>query len=507
MNRLKRIIKTDSIRHAVFWPSVSIVGLFVVITVLNHKQMDIFFNDLQSGIATNAGWFFILVTNLLLLFCIYLAVGRFRNVRIGGEHARPEYSRLGWFAMLFSAGMGIGLLFWSVAEPISHYSNPPVGEGYTIASANQAMNLSFLHWGLHAWGIYVVVGLTLAFFTFNRKLPLTISSAFYPLLGERVYGPLGNVIDILAVMATLFGLATSLGLGAQQVNSGLDFLINTGDSIAIQIIIIACITAVATVSVVLGIKKGIKRLSELNIVIGAVFLATMIAIGPTVFMIDSFLQNTGNYIQKLPYTSLWTGVYRQTNWQNDWTVFYWAWWIAWSPFVGMFIARISKGRTVKEFVWSVLLVPSLLTFLWISAFGGAALHLQINEAADLVSAVGENVSTALFVLLENFPYSFISGTLAVILVIGFFVTSSDSGSLVIDTLTSGGKLNPPVGQKIFWAVTEGVVACALLLGGGLKALQTASITAGLPFAAIVLVMCFCLYKGLKMELKTKKINL
>jgi choline/glycine/proline betaine transport protein len=341
--------------------------------------------------------------------------------------------------------------------------------------------------------------MSLAFFTFNKKLPLTLRSVFYPLLGDRIHGPIGNIIDVVAVVATLFGLATSLGFGVQQVSAGLAHLFDTPDTVSMQVFLIAAITGAATVSVVLGLDKGVRVLSELNMRMGLIFLIAMLILGPTVFLMDSFIQNTGAYLQELISIGAWTESYAGTTWQHDWSVFYWAWWISWSPFVGMFIARVSKGRTVREFFLGVLLVPSLLTFLWMSVFGGSALFLELNGIGDIATAVNENIATALFVLLEEYPWSFVTSIIGILLVTSFFVTSSDSGSLVIDSITSGGKLDAPVGQRIFWALSEGAVAATLLLGGGLKALQTAAISTGLPFTLLLFVMCYSLYKGLVKE--------
>jgi len=491
--------KYFDIHGPVFWPASVITILFIMITLIVGDPMADVFNTLQGGISDYAGWFFILLVNVFLVFMFYLAFSKFGYIRLGGSEAKPEFSTGAWFAMLFSAGMGIGILFWSVAEPITHYHSPPLIEADTAEAARNASALTFLHWGLHAWGIYALVGMALAFFAYNRKLPLTIRSVFYPLLGNRIHGPIGNIIDVLAVVATLFGLATSLGLGVQQVSAGLNHLFALPDTVITQVILIVIITLMATTSVVLGIDKGVKVLSEINIRLAALFLLFMVIVGPTLFIFDSFIQNTGYYIQNIVSLSFWTESYSQTNWQNDWTVFYWAWWISWSPFVGMFIARISKGRTVKEFVLGVLIVPSLLTFFWLSAFGGSALYLELNNLFDITSAVEENVATALFVLMEHFPLSFISSLVGVLLVTSFFVTSSDSGSLVVDSITAGGKIDAPVGQRIFWANAEGAVAAVLLLGGGLSALQTAAITTGLPFALVLTIMCYSLYRGLQRE--------
>ncbi len=495
----KGIKRYFDIHGPVFWPSGILIVLFIVVTLVVGEPMSKVFNQIQTAISDYAGWFFVLVVNIFLVFMLYLAFSKYGSIRLGGKDARPEFSTGAWFAMLFSAGMGIGILFWSVAEPINHYHDPPTGLPDNADAARNANAFTYLHWGLHAWGIYALVGMALAFFSFNRKLPLTIRSVFYPLLGNRIHGPIGNIIDVLAVVATLFGLATSLGLGVQQVSAGLNHLFALPDNVITQVILIIIITLMATVSVVLGIDKGVKVLSELNIRLAGLFLLFMVLVGPTLFIFDSFIQNVGYYVQNLIRLSFWTESYSQTDWQNGWTVFYWAWWISWSPFVGMFIARISKGRTVKEFVLGVLIVPSLLTFFWLSAFGGSALYLELNGLGDITSAVEENVATALFVMLESFPLSFISSLIGVLLVTSFFVTSSDSGSLVVDSITAGGKLDAPVGQRIFWANAEGAVAAVLLLGGGLAALQTAAITTGLPFAFVLLIMCYSLYQGLQRE--------
>ncbi|MGM0588252.1 MAG: BCCT family transporter [Bacteroidota bacterium] len=483
----------------VAYPAMVLITIFIALTLIFNQQASSIFGAVQTGISNYAGWFFILAVNVFLFFMLYLAFSKFGYIRLGGKEAEPEFSTFAWFAMLFSAGMGIGILFWSVAEPIYHFSSPPMGEAGTVEAATQAMDLTFLHWGFHAWGIYALVALALAFFAYNRDMPLTIRSVFYPVLGDRVYGWIGNVIDILAVIATLFGLATSLGLGVKQVSAGLNYLFEIPDSVTTQVLLITGITGAATISVVLGLDKGVKVLSQLNMNLGALFLVFVIAVGPTLFIFDSFVQNFGSYLSSVVQTSFWTESYRQSDWQNSWTVFYWAWWISWSPFVGMFIARVSRGRTVREFVLGVLIVPTLLTFLWLSSFGGSAIFLELQGMAEITSAVKANVSTALYVLLENFPLSFITSLIGITLVTSFFVTSSDSGSLVVDSLTAGGKLDAPVGQRIFWAVTEGAVAAVLLIGGGLSALQTAAITTGLPFTLVLLLMCYSVFRGLKQE--------
>jgi len=483
----------------VFIFSALLVIFFIVVTLVVGEPMERIFESIQDEISKVGGWFFVLVVNLFLVFCLALAFSRYGSIRLGGRGAEPDFSKSAWFAMLFSAGMGIGILFWSVGEPVLHYVSPPTGEGGTVESAEKSMQYTFLHWGLHAWGIYALVAMGLAFFSFNKKLPLTISSVFQPMIGERIHGGLGKSINVLAVIATLFGISTSLGLGVQQINAGLNHIAGIPVSITVQIILLAVITLIATASVIAGMSAGVKRLSQMNIFIGALFLAFIIIIGPSLFILGSFVQNTGAYLNNFFEISFWTEAYTHAGWQRDWTVFYWAWWISWSPFVGMFIARISRGRTIREFVMGVLLVPSLITFLWLSSFGGSALYLEINSAADLVSAVEENVAVSLFVLLEQLPLDYIASVTGVLLITSFFVTSSDSGSLVVDSLTSGGKLDAPVYQRVFWAITKGAVAGVLLVGGGLGALQTASIITGLPFALVLLVMTNSLLKGLRDE--------
>ncbi len=491
--------KYFDIHPPVFYPSAILIIVFIFITLIIGEPMETVFVNISNGMTSYAGWLFIFAVNFFVIFCLYLALSKFANIRLGGKEAEPEFSLFAWFAMLFSAGMGIGLLFFSVAEPILHYSNPPLPVENEVEAAKNAMNFSFLHYGFHAWAIYALVGLSLAFFAFNRKLPLTIRSVFFPLLGDRIHGPFGNIIDVIAVVATLFGLATSLGFGAQQVASGLHHLFGIPNTEWTQVILITLITLAATISVVLGLDKGVRVLSEVNIKLAMFFLCLMLVLGPTIYLLDSFIQHVGNYLQHVIYLGTWTETYTGTDWQNTWTVFYWAWWISWSPFVGMFIARVSKGRTVREFILGVLLVPSALTFLWFSVFGGSALYLELNSISNLSQAVNENISTALFVMLDQFPLSFFTSIVGIVLVSSFFVTSSDSGSLVIDSITSGGKLDAPVGQRIFWALSEGAVAATLLLGGGLAALQTAAISTGLPFTLLLFIMCFSLYKGLSLE--------
>lgn len=505
----KKIIRSDErksifgldVNGPVFFTSAITIIIIIALTLMFKDGAEEVFTAVQNFVANKAGWFFILSVNIFLIFMVYLAFSKFGHLRIGGQNAKPEFKTLSWFAMLFSAGMGIGLLFWSISEPVYHFLSPPMAEGGSAEAAKEAMRFTFLHWGFHAWAVYALVGLSLAYFTYSRGLPLTIRSIFYPYLGDRIYGRIGDAIDIFAVIATLFGLATSLGMGVQQIAAGLNHLWGIDSGVQTQILLIAGITAIATVSVVLGVDKGVRILSEWNMRIALTFLLIVVVLGPTIFIFKSFVQNTGNYLSSILELSTWTESYTGANWQNAWTVFYWGWWIAWSPFVGMFIARISKGRTVREFILGVLLVPSLVTFFWITAFGSTALHMTLLGDDTIANAVNDNVATALFVFLEDYPFAFYLNIIAIILIAGFFITSSDSGSLVVDNLTSGGKIDAPVGQRIFWALAEGGVAAVLLIGGGLQALQTATIVTGLPFAVILIVMCFSLYKGLSEDLK------
>lgn len=493
----KKSIFGLEVNGPVFFTSTAIIIAIITLTLIFNKQAESFFSDLQLGVAENADWFFILSINIFLVFLIYLAASKFGNMRIGGQGAKPEFKTGSWFAMLFSAGMGIGLLFFGVGEPVMHFNSPPTEVAGTAAAAQEAMNFTFLHWGFHAWAVYALVGLSLAYFTYSRGLPLTIRSIFYPFLGDRIYGRIGDVIDVFAVLATLFGLATSLGFGVQQIASGLNHVFGLPDGITTQVIIIGIVTLIATTSVVLGVDKGVKILSEWNMRIAVVLLILALILGPTLFIFRSFVQNTGSYLYNFLEISTWSETFTNGTWQNDWTVFYWGWWIGWSPFVGMFIARISKGRTIREFILGVLLVPAIVTFFWMSAFGSVAIE-QIMSGSDVLSdAVNADIATALFVFFQDYPLSMVINIVAILLIAGFFITSSDSGSLVIDSLTTGGKIDAPVGQRIFWAVTEGAVAAVLLIGGGLQALQTATIVTGLPFAIILLVMCYSLYKGLQ----------
>ena len=491
------------INRVVFGVSAVTILAFVIFGALAPQAVQHTFSTLQNWITNNLGWFYVLLMSFLLVFVIGLLVSPWGRVRLGDDDSKPGFSTLTWLAMLFSAGMGIGMMFYGIAEPIMHFSatSPFVPEAGTPAAARSAMGITIFHWGLHPWACYAVVGLAIAYFGFRKGLPITIRSAFYPILGERIHGWAGHVIDILAIVSTMFGVATSLGLGAMQVNAGLAHVYGVPQNITVQILLIAGITAIATISVVTGLKVGIRRLSEANMLLAACLLLFVAIAGPTVYLLNSLVENIGTYLQTLPTHSFWTASLdeKRHEWLGGWTVFYWAWWIAWSPFVGMFIARISRGRTIREFITAVLLTPTMLGILWFTVFGNSAIAQELFGTGGIATAVNQDVAQALFVFLESYPVSGLTCTIGILCVILFFVTSSDSASLVIDTIASGGTPNPPVKQRIFWAVTEGVVAMVLLLAGGLKALQTAAITSALPFAIVLLLMVFCLIRALKSE--------
>lgn len=449
---------------------------------------------------TNFGWFYLIVTFGFLIFCIFLAFSRYGQIPLGSDDDEPEYSLPTWFAMLFSAGMGIGLVFWGVAEPVSHYFAPPAGvTGQTTEAAQTALRYAFFHWGLHPWGIYALIALTLAYFQFRKGAKGLISSTFGPLLGERIHGPLGKGIDILAVIATAFGVATSLGLGTLQINGGLSHLFGLPSSTTVQIVIISLITVLFLLSATTGLDRGIKYLSNTNLVFALLLLLLTLVLGPTSFIFDAFTSTLGSYLNNLISMSLRLTPFTQGTWVANWTLFYWSWWIAWAPFVGMFIARVSKGRTIKEFVICVMLVPSLLSFIWFSVFGGTALHLEIFDQAPIGAAVQSDISTALFLALEQLPMGYILAVVAILLIITFFITSADSAIFVLGMLSSDGNLDPSNRVKITWGVLQSAIAIVLLLSGGLEGLQTASIVAALPFTVIMVLMCFSLVKALQEE--------
>jgi choline/carnitine/betaine transport len=505
--------------HPVVFPvALVLIALFIAATIILGESASAAYTWLFNFIGENFGWFYLLSVNIFIVVLLYFAFGKYGNIKIGGVEAEKEFSDFSWMAMLFSAGMGIGLMFFSVLEPVFYFSSPPAFWGVeagTGAAASAAMAQTFFHWGFHPWAVYGLVGLGLAFFSFNRGLPLTFRSIFWPLLGDRIYGWPGHLIDLVTVFATLFGLATSLGLGVAQVNRGLAYvsteilgvLGSFPNNTISQIVLIAGITAIATLSVAAGLDGGVKRLSTVNLYLMFILLGFLLIVGPTIFVLGTWVEGLGAYFGNVVELGFFRGAMGAGGGTvTAWTVFYWGWWIAWSPFVGMFIARISKGRTVREFVLGVLFLPSLFSTIWLSTFGGSALQsaVQTDGSGAVVGAYNELgygafETLGMFVMLEQYPLGAITASLATLLIITFFVTSSDSGSLVIDHLTSGGKHDVPKTQRIFWAVTEGAVAAVLLYGGGLGALQTAAITTGLPFAVILCLMCYTVYLGLDNE--------
>ncbi|GEB30543.1 MULTISPECIES: BCCT family transporter [Brevibacillus] len=483
-----------------FFISIVIVVLIVLFGAISPELFASAAAQVLKMTTTNFGWFYLIVTFGFLIFCLFLAFSRYGQIPLGGDDDEPEYSLPTWFAMLFSAGMGIGLVFWGVAEPISHYFAPPAGvTGQTTEAAQTALRYAFFHWGLHPWGIYAVIALALAYFQFRKGAKGLISSTFLPLLGDKVNGPIGKGIDVLAVIATAFGVATSLGLGTLQINGGFTHLFGVPSNLFVQIAIIVVITVLFLVSATTGLDKGIKYLSNTNLILALTLLFLTLVLGPTSFLFDTFTSTLGSYLNNLVSMSLRLTPFTQGTWVANWTLFYWAWWIAWAPFVGMFIARVSKGRTIKEFVICVMLVPSLLSFIWFSVFGGTALHLEIFDQAQIGQAVQNDISTALFLALEQLPMGYILAVVATLLVITFFITSADSAIFVLGMLSSDGKLNPSNRVKITWGILQSAIAVVLLLSGGLEGLQTASIVAALPFAVIMVLMCYSLLKALKEE--------
>ncbi|BFM98895.1 hypothetical protein MOXK02_04540 [Moraxella sp. K02] len=484
------------VNRPVFITSALLIVGFILFGSLFGELAGEVFNQLQSFITHRFRWLFIILMNVTVVFSLYIALSRYGDIRLGHQTEHPEYSLLSWFGMLFSAGIGIGLLYWGTAEPLYHFMSPPMGQAETVEAAKQAMSISFLHWGIHAWALYCVVALSLAYFHYRRGLPLSIRSVLYPLIGQKIYGKWGHVVDTLAVFGTMFGVVTSLGLGAMQINAGFSNVFGIPNNIPVQLCLIAIITAMATLSVMMGLDKGIKRLSDINIVLTVLLLGFMLFFGPTQFIIDSFIENIGNYVSQLIPLGFWSEAYSNTDWQANWTIFYWAWWVSWSPFVGIFVARISRGRTIREFIFGVLFIPMLLLFFWFTTFGGSAVHMELMGNYGLIEAVKADYGSAIFKLIEYYPLTKPLTLVIVAMIMLWFVTSSDSASLVIDMLTAGGDTNPPKIQRLFWALSQGVIAAVLLVAGGLSALQAVAIIAGFPFAIVVFVMMYCLWRGL-----------
>jgi choline/glycine/proline betaine transport protein len=484
----------------VFYGSALIILALVIYSVAFQSHAQMLFSEAQAWIIANVSWLYILAVALILLMVVLLAFSRYGDIKLGPDHSEPDYSALTWFAMLFSAGMGIGLMFFGVAEPVMHFLSPPTGEGGTVLAARDAMKITFFHWGLHAWSIYAIVAMILAYFAYRHGLPLTLRSALYPLIGERIHGPIGHAVDIFAIIGTVLGVATSLGLGVTQINTGLNHLYGLPVSVPVQIGLIIATTLLATISVVSGLDKGVRRLSELNLTLAALLMLLVLIAGLGALILQTFVQNTGSYLSDIVNKTFNLYAYEPNDWIGGWTLFYWGWWLAWSPFVGLFIARISRGRTIREFVAGVLLVPTAFTLLWMTVFGDSAIHMILWEhVSSLGEAIEQDSSLALFAFLEHFPFSALISLIAIIMVVVFFVTSADSGALVVDMLASGGHPGTPVWQRIFWAASMGGVAIALLLADGLTALQTATIASALPFTIALLCSMWGLLKALRLD--------
>jgi choline/glycine/proline betaine transport protein len=490
------------INPTVFFASSGAIVAFVAFGALFSDTAEELFLTAEEAVATSLSWWYVALVTALLIFVLYIGLSRHGRVRLGADDEEPEFSLLGWFTMLFSAGMGIGLLYNGVAQPLTFLGDPPSAEPGTADAAGEAMDFVFYHWGLHPWAVYSTVGLAVAYFAFRRGLPVSFRSAFHGILGDRVNGWIGDVLDIFAVFGTMFGVAASLGLGARQINAGADEVLGVPFGTPAQIVIIAIITGVATISVVLGLHKGIKRLSQFNIALSFALMLFVFVAGPSVYLLNSLVQNTGSYLEALPVMAFFTdrfGVAEQI--QIDWTMALWGWWIAWAPFVGIFIARISRGRTIREFVLGVMLVPTLVSFVWFTVFGDSALRHELfgdGGLADVLEAE-EGDALVFFSFLDTLPWASITAVVAVVAVFVFFVTSSDSGSLVIDMMTSGGHPDPPRGQRVFWAVSEGAVTAVLLLAGGLDAIYASAMTVAVPLTVIIALMAWSLLRGVRTE--------
>ncbi|WP_371377945.1 BCCT family transporter [Thalassotalea aquiviva] len=488
------------LNQKVFAPATLVIASLLAFTLIWPEYAAKKFNAIQASITLNGSWFYVLTVAIILGVVVFLSLSKFGDIKLGPDHSTPDYSVGTWISMLFAAGMGIGLMFFGVAEPLMHYLAPPTAEPGSLEAIKEAMRITFFHWGFHAWAIYALVALILGYFAYRQNLPLTLRSALHPLIGDRIYGWPGHLVDVFAVVSTVFGTATTLGIGATQVNSGLNYLFQFDISQVNQLIIIVIITFFASVSVATGLDKGIKILSELNMGLAILLLLLIFFLGPTVFLLQAYLQNIGEYLSSIVSKTFNLFAYEKKDWIGGWTIFYWGWWLAWAPFVGLFIARISKGRTIREFILGALFVPTAFTLLWMTIFGNSAISLVVDEGVTKIAEMAsENSSIALFVFLDTLPWSNVLIVVSIIMIIIFFVTSCDSGAMVIDMLCSNGRNDTPVWQRLFWAVSMGAVAGTLSLVGGLEALQTVTIASALPFAVVLLFACYGLAKALRIE--------
>lgn len=498
----------------VFYISGIIVLLFIIwgiipADVMPNGNLNNVTTIIQGFLVDKFGWFYLISATLFVVFAIYLIFSKYGRIRLGRPGEKPEYSYITWFAMLFSAGMGIGLVFWGAAEPLSHFHTPPYGDPATSEAAKTAMQYSFFHWGVHPWATYAVVALALAYFKFRKQAPGVVSAVLEPLFGDRVKGPLGTTVDVIAVFATVFGIATSLGLGAIQISGGISSVFGIEQNIMLELIIIAIVTVLFMTSAMTGLNKGIKYLSNTNLILAIALMLFLLFLGPTSYIMNFFTNTLGSYIQNLPSMSLRMTPFNEenTSWINGWTIFYWAWWFAWAPFVGTFIARVSRGRTIREFVTGVLLVPTIFGALWFSVFGGSAINLEYFENANIIQSVNElGEETALFEVLEHFPLTTFMSIIAILLISTFFITSADSATFVLGMQTTNGSLYPPNLVKFVWGIVQSATAAVLLWQGGLGALQTASIIAAFPFAIIMILIIVSLVKSFKEEAKEIELN-
>lgn len=478
----------------------SIILLLLLFSALSPTSAGSFFAWLQGLIVVNGSWFYVLTAALILISVLILGFTSYGEIRLGPDHSTPDYSLISWFSMLFAAGMGIGLMYYGVAEPVMHFLHPPSGEAGSTDAAREAMVTTFFHWGLHAWAIYAIVGIILAYFSYRRGLPLTLRSALHPLIGDRIYGPIGHAVDVFAIIGTVFGVATSLGLGVLQISSGLSHLLDIPNTPTTHVILIVAVSGLAIASVCSGLDRGVRILSQFNIALAIALMLLVLLAGPSVFLLQAYVQNTGAYISDLVSKTFLLYAYEKTDWLGGWTILYWGWWISWAPFVGLFIARISRGRTLREFVTGVLLVPTLFTFLWMTVMGNSAIQrIRVGGDQALGEAVTNNVSVALFRFLESFAFSEVLSGLAVLMIVVFFVTSADSGALVVNMLCAHGNDKTPIWQRVYWGAAIAIVAVTLLLAGGLEALQTMTIASALPFALVLLVSIYGLFKALKSD--------
>ncbi len=485
---------------SVFIISLVLVLVFVLLGITVPKQLDRVSSFLHSSIIEHFGWAYLLATFGFVIFSIFLAVSKFGRVKLGKDNEKPRYSYFAWFSMLFAAGMGIGLIFWGVAEPLSHFANPPAYlEDQSGSAAGFAMVHCFFHWGIHPWAIYIVMSLSIAYFSFRRGMAPLISNTFYPLLGDRVFGGIGRFIDILAVFATVFGIVTSLGLGALQINGGLNAVFGLPVTNRVTFAIIGIVTVLYLISSMTGLDRGIQILSKTNVIIAITLLLFVLVVGPTSYILNILTTTIGEYVSQFVTLSLSTNPFEGYEWTKSWTLFYWAWWISWSPFVGLFVAGISRGRTIREFISGVLIVPTLLTFIWFAVFGGTGLSLQINEGVDLVSTALSEASTVLFQMFSYLPLGSVLSIIAMALLTVFFITSADSATFVLGMMTSNGDLNPPAAKKLIWGVLQSLAAVILLTSGGLEALQRMAIVAALPFMIVMVFMVFSLLAALRYE--------